>query len=98
MMENKRISGQVPQVVPQPIRKDGAGGVDRGPLDILRVTDWFAHTPKEVLSANFGVPESAFSAIPPDQLYIYKSTIPGPLQTQAVESPYGSKEMQEPSM
>lgn len=29
-------------------------------LSTLAISDWFAHTPKEVLSANFGVPESVF--------------------------------------
>src|SRR5216683_6400114 len=28
------------------------------------ITDWFAHTPREVLAKNFGVPEAAFDNIP----------------------------------
>ena len=59
-------------------------------LNTLSITDWFAHTPKEVLSANFGVPESAFDHIPPNQVYIYQDQVPGPLSTQKVDSPYGT--------
>jgi oxalate decarboxylase len=33
-------------------------------LNTLSISDWFAHTPKDVLSANFGVPVSAFDHIP----------------------------------
>ncbi len=32
--------------------------------------DWFAHTPKDVLAANFGVSESVFDDIPQSELYI----------------------------
>lgn len=58
-------------------------------LNTLSVSDWFAHTPKEVLSANFGVPESEFQSIPDGQVYIYQDSLPGPVSSQAVESPYG---------
>ena len=43
------------------------------------LTDWLAHTPKDVLAKNFGVPESAFANIPSEELYIFKSDVPGPL-------------------
>lgn len=59
-------------------------------LNTLSISDWFAHTPKDVLSANFGVPESAFDAIPSNQVYIYKDQPPGPLASQEVASPYGT--------
>jgi oxalate decarboxylase len=59
-------------------------------LSTFSISDWFAHTPKEVLSANFGVPESAFADIPKEQRYIYQSTVPGPIDTQAVSDPYGT--------
>jgi len=59
-------------------------------LNTLSLSDWFAHTPKEVLSANFGVPESTFANIPPDQVYIYQDRVPGPIETQKVDSPYGT--------
>jgi oxalate decarboxylase len=58
-------------------------------LSTLSISDWFAHTPKDVLSANFGVSESAFNSIPSDQVYIYQGEVPGPLDSQEVQSPYG---------
>lgn len=48
------------------------------------LTDWFAHTPMEVLSKNFGVPQSAFSKIPKHELYIFPAPLPGPLKTDKV--------------
>lgn len=59
-------------------------------LNTLSISDWFAHTPKDVLSANFGVPEADFMSIPQDQVYIYQDSVPGSLQSQAVSSPYGT--------
>ncbi|MDQ0493391.1 oxalate decarboxylase family bicupin [Paenibacillus brasilensis] len=59
-------------------------------LNTLSISDWFAHTPKDVLSANFGVPEADFASIPQDQVYIYQDAVPGSLQSQAVSSPYGA--------
>ena len=35
------------------------------------LTDWMAHVPMEVLAKNFQLPESAFSKIPSQQLYIF---------------------------
>jgi oxalate decarboxylase len=46
------------------------------------VTDWLAHTPREVLAKNFGVPEQAFAAIPEKELFIFQSKIPGPLAAE----------------
>jgi len=57
------------------------------------ITDWFAHTPPEVLAKNFGVPESAFAAIPLDvehERYIFSGDVPGPIETDAVASPAGT--------
>ena len=59
-------------------------------LHTLSISDWFAHTPKEVLSANFGVPESAFANIPHGEVYIYQDRVPGPIETQQISSPYGT--------
>jgi oxalate decarboxylase len=57
------------------------------------ITDWFAHTPREILAKNFGVPESAFANIPGDvehTRYIFAGKVPGPLATDGVQSPAGS--------
>src|SRR6202050_3571565 len=44
------------------------------------LSDWFKHTPNEVLSKNFGVPGSAFAHTPdPSELYIFSAPTPGPL-------------------
>lgn len=59
-------------------------------LNTLTISDWFAHTPKDVLSANFGVPEHAFDSIPTEQVYIFQDRVPGPLESQRVDSPYGT--------
>ena len=58
------------------------------------ITDWFAHTPREVLAKNFGVPETAFDNIPDagvleHERYIFNGTMPGPLASDAVHSPAG---------
>ncbi len=50
------------------------------------VTDWFAHTPKDVLAKNFGAPESAFADIPPKELYIFQGQMPPPLAEALAES------------
>lgn len=60
------------------------------------ITDWFAHTPREVLAKNFGVPESAFANLPEDvehTRYIFAGTVPGPLDADAVRSPQGAVPM-----
>jgi oxalate decarboxylase len=57
------------------------------------ITDWFAHTPTDVLAKNFGVPASAFEPIPIDvehERYIFAGDVPGPLADDKVESPAGT--------
>lgn len=56
------------------------------------ITDWFAHTPREVLAKNFGVPEAAFANLPTDlehTRYIFAGKIPGPLASDGVPVPAG---------
>ncbi|WHZ56185.1 oxalate decarboxylase family bicupin [Metabacillus hrfriensis] len=59
-------------------------------LNTLSISDWFAHTPKEVLGKNFGVPETAFAQIPTQQKYIFQAQVPGSLESQIVPDPYGT--------
>jgi oxalate decarboxylase len=57
------------------------------------ITDWFDHTPREVLAKNFGVPESAFDRLPRDvdyTRYIFSGNAPPPINADAVESPAGA--------
>ncbi|SEB52007.1 oxalate decarboxylase family bicupin [Paenibacillus sp. GP183] len=53
-------------------------------------SDWFVHTPKDVLSANFGVPEGAFSNISSEKLHIFQGNIPGSLVNQRDQPNYGT--------
>ena len=48
------------------------------------ISDWIGHAPKELLAKNFGVPESAFANIPKEELYIFESQVPGPLDAYRV--------------
>jgi len=44
------------------------------------ITDWFKHTPNEVLGKNFGVSASLFGHTPdPRERYIFPAPVPGPL-------------------
>jgi oxalate decarboxylase len=57
------------------------------------ICDWFAHTPREVLAKNFGVPKSAFDNIPTDfehDRYVFAGEVPPPLERDAVTAPHGS--------
>jgi oxalate decarboxylase len=57
------------------------------------ITDWFVHTPRDVLAKNFGVPQSAFDRIPIDvdtERYIFAGEVPQPLAADAVRSPAGA--------
>jgi oxalate decarboxylase len=44
------------------------------------LTDWLAHTPKDVLAKNFGVPQKAFDKLPSKELFIFQADVPGPLE------------------
>lgn len=44
------------------------------------LSDWMAHTPKDVLAKNFGVPQKAFDKLP-RELFIFQAAVPGPLET-----------------
>jgi oxalate decarboxylase len=59
-------------------------------LNTFSISDWFAHTPRDVLSANFGVLESVFANIPTGQRYIFQADVPGPLESQKIPDPYGT--------
>jgi oxalate decarboxylase len=49
------------------------------------ITDWFKHTPNEVLAKNFGAPASAFGHTPdPSERYMFPAPIPGPLSSDTI--------------
>jgi oxalate decarboxylase len=49
------------------------------------LSDWFKHTPNEVLSKNFGVSGSSFDHLPnPSERYIFASAVPGSLESDKI--------------
>ena len=48
------------------------------------LTDWLAHVPKDILAKNFDVSEEAFERIPKKELYIFNSSLPGPLNKDKI--------------
>jgi oxalate decarboxylase len=54
------------------------------------LTDWLAHTPKEILAKNFGVPEKAFDGIPDHELYIFLTQPPGPITNVTLDTSGGA--------
>lgn len=59
------------------------------------ITDWFAHTPKEVLAKNFGLTEADFVSIPLHELdpryYMFSIRVPGPLSSDKVDNNQGQR-------
>jgi len=58
--------------------------------DTFLITDWFNHTPREVLAKNFGVPESTFDVLPTDinhTRYMFGAPVPPPLADDAPKFP-----------
>jgi oxalate decarboxylase len=45
----------------------------------LLMSEWFTHTPPDILAQNFGVPEETFKDIPLRDLYIFQGKEPGDL-------------------
>jgi oxalate decarboxylase len=78
-----------PSGVPHSIQGLGPDGCefllvfDDGSFDednTFLISDWFKHTPDEVLAKNFGVPPGSFAKVPdPGALYIFAAPVPGPL-------------------
>jgi len=54
------------------------------------ITDWLAHTPKEVLAKNFSVPATTFDNIPKKELFIFQTDLPGDLQQEQNEAAEGT--------
>jgi oxalate decarboxylase len=48
-------------------------------FETFLLTDWFKHTPKDVLAKNFAVPESTFDNVPERELFIFAADLPRPL-------------------
>jgi oxalate decarboxylase len=49
------------------------------------ISDWFKHTPNDVLAKNFGVAASSFGHTPdPGELYIFADQAPGPISSDKI--------------
>lgn len=48
--------------------------------ETVLLSDSMAHLPPEVLSKNFGVAEVAFKDLPKQELFIFQTAVPGPLE------------------
>ena len=59
------------------------------------LSDWFKHTPKEVLAKNFNVPESTFDKLPKEKLYIFQSDLPRPLAEEQTAAAAGTGNIDE---
>ena len=59
------------------------------------ITDWFAHTPKEVIAKNFGLQIIEFANIPMHELdhkyYMFPTEIPGTLASDKIVSNQGQR-------
>src|ERR1700683_5442 len=51
-------------------------------FETFLLTDWFKHTPKEVLAKNFSVPASTFDKVPKKELFIFAADLPRPLEEE----------------
>jgi oxalate decarboxylase len=54
------------------------------------ISDWIGHTPKSLLSKNFGLPESAFNSFPRSEVYFARGPLPSaekPPNLQGREEP-----------
>jgi len=66
---------------------------DNGTFDEFHtflITDWLAHTPKEVLAKNFNVPQSTFDKVPKKELFIFQTGLPRDLTVEQRESAQGT--------
>jgi oxalate decarboxylase len=64
-------------------------------FDTFLLSDWFNHTPKEVLAKNFGVAESTFDHIPKEKLYIFQTDLPRPLAEEQKQAAMGLQAIDE---
>ncbi len=59
------------------------------------LSDWLAHTPREVLAKNFGVPASDLDGLPDEELYIFRAAVPR--ATPAADAPRAPSGTVEPA-
>jgi oxalate decarboxylase len=88
-----------PNGIPHSIQGLGPDGCkfllvfDNGDFDEFHtflITDWLAHTPKEVLAKNFNVPASTFNKVPKKELFIFQAGLPGDLKQEQDQGAAGT--------
>jgi oxalate decarboxylase len=47
--------------------------------ETVLLSDWMAHTPREVVAKTFGVNQQALAKMPTKELFIFQAEVPGPL-------------------
>ena len=47
--------------------------------ETVLLSDWMAHTPRDVVAKNFVVPQAAVEVMPKKELFIFQAALPGPL-------------------
>jgi len=60
------------------------------------ITDWLAHTPREVLTKNLDVPQSTFDKVPKKELFIFQTGLPGDLKTEQAQAAQGTGTVPKP--
>ncbi|KYD06205.1 oxalate decarboxylase family bicupin [Bacillus atrophaeus] len=55
----------------------------------FQLTDWLAHTPQDVVAANFGLTEKDIANLPSKEKYIFETALPGYLENDQVKGPNG---------
>lgn len=59
-------------------------------FETFLLTDWMAHTPREVLAKNFGVAEATFDKTPKKELFIFQTDLPGDLKQEQQQAAEGT--------
>src|ERR1700761_9053846 len=63
---------------------------DFNEFETFLLTDWFKHTPPEVLAKNFSVPASTFANVPKRELFIFAADMPRPLAEEQEQAAQGT--------
>jgi oxalate decarboxylase len=59
-------------------------------FETFLLTDWMAHTPREVLAKNFQVAESTFDKTPKRELFIFQTDLPADLKEEQKQAAEGT--------
>jgi len=63
---------------------------DFNEFETFLITDWIAHTPKEVLGKNFSVQQSTFDQTPKKELFIFQAELPDDLKLEQSQAARGT--------